>query len=160
MKMIAFPLQIAEFQFDGFSREVCRSMVAMVDLDRSGKMGLDEFTELWTSILRWKVRHYQLPTQFPMFSVGNSIFLNLVYVMCGVQGVFKTFDEDASGTLNAFELRKALNSAGYLVNTQVLKALVLRYGDEDGCISFEDFIMCSVKLKAMIGSSLSKARFV
>jgi len=108
-----------EFDFEGFSRDVCRSMVAMMDIDHSGKLGLDEFIQLWKSIRTWK-------------------------------NVFKIYDHDKSGQLSSFELRRALTSAGYHVNNKVLEALVLRYGDKDGRIWFDDFIMCSVKLKAMI----------
>lgn len=43
-----------EFQFHGFSVEVCRSMVATMDFDLSGKLGLDEFMALWKNILAWK----------------------------------------------------------------------------------------------------------
>jgi calpain len=43
-----------EFQFNGFSIEVCRSMVATMDFDLSGKLGLDEFLSLWKNILAWK----------------------------------------------------------------------------------------------------------
>jgi Ca2+-binding EF-hand superfamily protein len=69
-----------------------------------------------------------------------------------MQGVFQVYDEDQSGNLDSFELRKALNSAGYMINNRILEALVLRYGDDDKCISFEDFIMVCVKLKSMIGN--------
>lgn len=68
-----------------------------------------------------------------------------------MQNVFKMYDHDTSGHLNSFELRQALTSAGYNINNKVLEALVLRYGDSSGHIYFDDFIMCAVKLKAMIG---------
>lgn len=42
-----------EFKFDGFSVESCRSMVAMLDDDRSGKLGIDEFTLLWRYVKHW-----------------------------------------------------------------------------------------------------------
>lgn len=45
-----------EFQFDGFSRDVCRSMVALMDVDMTGKLGLDEFIQLWKSVRTWKVQ--------------------------------------------------------------------------------------------------------
>lgn len=61
------------------------------------------------------------------------------------------YDRDNSGFLNAFELRQALSSAGYSVNNKILEALALRYGDSKGQIFFDDFIMCAIKLKAMIG---------
>jgi len=115
-----------EFEFEGFSKDVCRSMVAMMDIDRSGKLGLDEFVSLWKSIRTWK-------------------------------SVFQIYDKDNSGHLSSFELRQALTSAGYQVNNKVLEALALRYGDGNGQIMFDDFIMCAVKLKCMIEIYREKA---
>lgn len=48
-------LSMAEFNFEGFSKDVCRSMIAMMDVDRSGKLGLQEFLQLWMDIRVWKV---------------------------------------------------------------------------------------------------------
>lgn len=39
----------------GFSKDICRSMIAMLDADHSGKLGFDEFKILWTDIRHWKV---------------------------------------------------------------------------------------------------------
>jgi Ca2+-binding EF-hand superfamily protein len=69
-----------------------------------------------------------------------------------LQSVFQIYDKDNSGHLSAFELRQALQSAGYNVNNKVLEALALRYGDHEGQIWFDDFIMCAVKLRCMIGT--------
>lgn len=78
------------------------------------------------------------------------------------KAVFKLYDKDHSGNLNAFELREALNSAGYKLNNKILNALYHRYSGPDGTISFDDFIMCAVKVKTMMGkffsSSYKKAR--
>ncbi|XP_059154720.1 calpain-B-like isoform X2 [Physella acuta] len=43
-----------EFKFPGFGIDTCRSMVAMHDGDLSGKLGYDEFKELWEDLRRWK----------------------------------------------------------------------------------------------------------
>jgi len=43
-----------EFKFDGFSVDTCRSLVAMKDVDRSGKLGYEEFKKLWTDLRTWK----------------------------------------------------------------------------------------------------------
>ncbi|EEB19689.1 Calpain B, putative [Pediculus humanus corporis] len=104
---------------DGFSRDVCRSMIAMLDVDRSGKLGFEEFKSLWTDIRNWKA-------------------------------VFKLYDKQNTGQLSAFELREALNSAGYRLNNHILNVLVHRYGTKEGSITFDDFMMCAVKLKSMI----------
>ncbi|XP_026669575.1 calpain-B isoform X4 [Ceratina calcarata] len=103
----------------GFSKDVCRSMVAMLDVDHSGKLGFEEFRSLWNDVKKWRA-------------------------------VFKLYDKDESGYLSAFELRQALNSAGYRLNNHILNILVHRYGTKEGTITFDDYIMCAVRLKTMI----------
>ncbi|XP_008471786.2 calpain-A isoform X4 [Diaphorina citri] len=109
----------------GFSKDVCRSMVAMLDVDRSGKLGFEEFQQLWKDIRNWK-------------------------------SVFKMYDQENSGYLSPFELRQALTSAGYHLNNHILNILAHRYSGRDARISFDDFMMCAVRLKTMI--DLFKAR--
>lgn len=43
-------------ELDGteFSLEACRSMVAMVDRDRNGKLDYEEFRDLWRTVMEWK----------------------------------------------------------------------------------------------------------
>lgn len=43
-----------ELQGGGFTLESCKSMVALTDEDRSGKLGFEEFRELWQNISAWK----------------------------------------------------------------------------------------------------------
>lgn len=66
------------------------------------------------------------------------------------QTVFKLFDRDGVNKIKSFELRDALAIAGYRLNNQILSSLVYRYGSPGHTISFEDFIMCTVKVKTMI----------
>jgi calpain len=67
------------------------------------------------------------------------------------QAVFSLYDKDNSGCLGEFELRQALNSAGYRLNNHILNILAHRYSTKNGMITFDDFTMCAVKMKAMIG---------
>lgn len=69
------------------------------------------------------------------------------------------YDQSGSGTLSAFELRQALNSAGYRLNNHVLNILVHRFGSPDGTIRFDDFLMCAVKLKTMMGKHFFISNF-
>jgi ABC-type amino acid transport substrate-binding protein len=39
----------------GFSKDICRSMVAMLDVDHSGRLGMEEFKTLLNDIAKWKV---------------------------------------------------------------------------------------------------------
>ncbi|CAK9301677.1 unnamed protein product [Gordionus sp. m RMFG-2023] len=104
---------------EGFSLETTRSMVAMMDYDKSGQLGLSEFMDLWESIKLWKA-------------------------------IFKQFDRDNLGILNSYELKGAFHSAGYKLNSNVFKSMVLRYRNKENQISFNDFIVCAIKLKGMI----------
>ena len=41
--------------YQPFSKETCRIMISMLDRDYSGKMGFNEFKELWAALNQWKV---------------------------------------------------------------------------------------------------------
>ncbi|VDD79494.1 unnamed protein product [Mesocestoides corti] len=73
-----------DFAFEGFNIETCRSLISMMDVDRSGSLDFEEFKSLWETLRLWK-------------------------------GIFKKFDADNSGTMSSFELRNALNFAGFLI---------------------------------------------
>lgn len=98
-------------------------MVAMLDIDQSGKLGLGEFQQLMIDLAKWR-------------------------------GIYKVHDRDESGKLSTFELRDALESSGYKVSNRVLNALAHRYGTSDGNVAFDDFIMCAVKIKTMMGKDV------
>ncbi|CAG9855571.1 unnamed protein product [Phyllotreta striolata] len=108
-----------ELAASGFSKDICRSMVSMLDKDRSGKLGYVEFKHLWGLIRQWK-------------------------------NVWSMYDQDKSGTFSGFEFRDALTSAGYKVNSKILNILMHRFGNKTGQLEFDDFVMCSIKLKTMI----------
>jgi len=57
------------FNFSGFSLECCRSLVAMKDGDHSGKLGYEEFKELWADMRTWK-------KIFKEFDADDSGFFN------------------------------------------------------------------------------------
>ncbi|CAH2061913.1 unnamed protein product, partial [Iphiclides podalirius] len=109
----------AELKGQGFSKDVCRSMIAMLDKDNSGGLGFEEFKSLWIDLRNWRA-------------------------------VFRLYAEN--GAMPAHHLRDALHSAGYTVNAHVLNVLAHRY-TTDGYVQFDDFIMCSVRLKAMIANN-------
>ncbi|XP_026324466.1 calpain-B isoform X3 [Hyposmocoma kahamanoa] len=44
-----------ELKGQGFSKDVCRSMIAMLDKDNSGGLGFEEFKSLWVDLRNWRV---------------------------------------------------------------------------------------------------------
>ncbi|CAH0598745.1 unnamed protein product [Chrysodeixis includens] len=116
------PQPHTQLQGQGFSKDVCRSMIAMLDKDGSGGLGFEEFKALWIDLRNWRA-------------------------------VFRLYDTEGRGAIPAASLRDALHSAGYTVNAHVLNVLAHRYGSSDGYIQFDDFIMCSVRLKTMIANN-------
>lgn len=56
----------------GFSKDVCRSMIAMMDWDRSGKLGFEEFKKLWMDIRQWKVINHNISLRIIMIIIDNS----------------------------------------------------------------------------------------
>ncbi|KAK2509929.1 hypothetical protein MC885_019519 [Smutsia gigantea] len=56
------------------------------------------------------------------------------------------FDEDASGTMNSYELRLALNAAGFHLNNRLTQALTGRYRDSRLHVDFERFVSCAAQL--------------
>ncbi|XP_069765094.1 calpain small subunit 1b [Narcine bancroftii] len=43
-----------DLKTDGFSLESCRSMVAVMDADSTGRLGFEEFKYLWNKIKNWQ----------------------------------------------------------------------------------------------------------
>ncbi|CAL8315506.1 unnamed protein product [Lota lota] len=103
---------------EGFSLETCRSMIALMDTDGTGKLNLQEFKHLWSKIKQWQL-------------------------------IFKRYDQDKSCTISSFEMRNAVNDAGFHLNKQLYDILAMRYADEHNNIDFDSFICCFVRLEGM-----------
>ncbi|XP_071979779.1 calpain small subunit 1 isoform X1 [Engystomops pustulosus] len=46
-----------DLKTDGFSIDSCRSMVAVMDSDSTGKLGFEEFKYLWNNIKKWQATY-------------------------------------------------------------------------------------------------------
>uniref|UniRef100_A0A8B9F9W8 Calpain-3 n=1 Tax=Amazona collaria TaxID=241587 RepID=A0A8B9F9W8_9PSIT len=107
-----------DLRTEGFELESCRSMIALMDTDGSGRINFDEFRHLWDKIKSW-------------------------------QKIFKRYDADHSGTINSYEMRNAVNDAGFRLNNQLYDIITMRYADKNMNIDFDSFICCFVRLDAM-----------
>ena len=72
------------------------------------------------------------------------------------QGVFKSVDVDGTGSFNLYELRSALQALGFRLNSRLFTAIAIRFGDEEGRISFNDFLQCIARLRKCFGKFLSR----
>ncbi|CAB1344720.1 unnamed protein product [Coregonus sp. 'balchen'] len=63
-------------------------------------------------------------------------------------GIFRQFDLDKSGCMSSYEMRLALESAGFKLNNRLNQVLVARYSENE-VIDFDNFVCCLVKLEAM-----------
>ncbi|XP_036300945.1 calpain-3 isoform X3 [Pipistrellus kuhlii] len=107
-----------DLKTQGFTLESCRSMIALMDTDGSGRLNLQEFHHLWKKIKAW-------------------------------QKIFKRYDTDQSGTINSYEMRNAVNDAGFHLNSQLYDIITMRYADKQMNIDFDSFICCFVRLEGM-----------
>ncbi|XP_072464508.1 calpain small subunit 1 isoform X2 [Notamacropus eugenii] len=48
-----------DLKTDGFGIDTCRSMVAVMDSDTTGKLGFEEFKYLWNNIKKWQAIYKQ-----------------------------------------------------------------------------------------------------
>uniref|UniRef100_A0A7N6FCT7 Calpain-3 n=1 Tax=Anabas testudineus TaxID=64144 RepID=A0A7N6FCT7_ANATE len=103
---------------EGFSLETCRSMIALMDTDGTGKLNLQEFKHLWKKIKEWQL-------------------------------IFKRYDKDKSCSISSFEMRNAVNDAGFHLNKQLYDIIAMRYADEHLNIDFDSYICCFVRLEGM-----------
>uniref|UniRef100_A0A4W6DF32 Calpain-3 n=1 Tax=Lates calcarifer TaxID=8187 RepID=A0A4W6DF32_LATCA len=112
---------------EGFSLESCRSMIALMDMDGTGRLNLQEFRHLWNKIKQW-------------------------------QGIFKHYNADQSGSINSYEMRNAVNDAGFRLNNQLYDIITMRYANENMNIDFDSFISCLVRLEAMFSKSVAESQ--
>ncbi|XP_067097264.1 calpain-3-like isoform X2 [Osmerus mordax] len=103
---------------EGFSLESCRSMIALMDTDGTGKLNLNEFKQLWNKIKQWQM-------------------------------IFMRYDRDRFNSISSFEMRNAVNDAGFRLNNQLYNIIAMRYADEHLNIDFDSFICCFVRLEGM-----------
>uniref|UniRef100_A0A671V2F9 Calpain-1 catalytic subunit n=1 Tax=Sparus aurata TaxID=8175 RepID=A0A671V2F9_SPAAU len=65
------------------------------------------------------------------------------------QTIFREFDLDKSGTMSSYEMRMALDSAGFKLTNNLFQLIILRYTEADMTVDFDNFVTCLVRLETM-----------
>uniref|UniRef100_A0A671V2H3 Calpain-1 catalytic subunit n=1 Tax=Sparus aurata TaxID=8175 RepID=A0A671V2H3_SPAAU len=67
--------------------------------------------------------------------------------------IFREFDLDKSGTMSSYEMRMALDSAGFKLTNNLFQLIILRYTEADMTVDFDNFVTCLVRLETMYSES-------
>ncbi|XP_019909395.2 calpain-3 isoform X3 [Esox lucius] len=110
-----------ELNTEGFSLESCRSMIALMDVSLMDGTGRLNLQE----------------------------FRHLWNKIKQWQGIFQHYNSDQAGSINSYEMRNAVNDAGFRLNNQLYDIITMRYANEGMNIDFDSFISCLVRLEAM-----------
>uniref|UniRef100_A0A8B9F6H3 Calpain-2 catalytic subunit n=1 Tax=Amazona collaria TaxID=241587 RepID=A0A8B9F6H3_9PSIT len=65
------------------------------------------------------------------------------------QKIYREIDVDRSGTMSSYEMRRALEAAGFKLNCQLHQIIVARFADEDLIIDFDNFVRCLIRLETL-----------
>ncbi|TEA34391.1 hypothetical protein DBR06_SOUSAS6410032 [Sousa chinensis] len=65
------------------------------------------------------------------------------------QKIYREIDVDRSGTMNSYEMRKALEEAGFKMPCQLHQVIVARFADDQLVIDFDNFVRCLFRLETL-----------
>ncbi|KAL7873246.1 hypothetical protein AOLI_G00123170 [Acnodon oligacanthus] len=115
-----------EMNTEGFSLESCRSMIALMDMDGTGRLNLQEFRHLWIKIKQWQgiFKHYDTEQSgcISSYEMRNAVNDAVMCLMC---------------------------RSGFRLNNQLYDIITMRYANENMNIDFDSFISCLVRLEGM-----------
>jgi len=122
-----------DFEFDGFSNDMCRSMVAMRDADLSGKLGYHDFQGLLQDLKLCEKAFKSLDED------RNGYFSSFE---------FRRVLNSVAATVP--ELK------GLRISNATFNAIVMRYSDKEGHVRFDDFVACYMRLKSLFETFKAK----
>uniref|UniRef100_A0A8C1R8H5 Calpain-1 catalytic subunit n=1 Tax=Cyprinus carpio TaxID=7962 RepID=A0A8C1R8H5_CYPCA len=80
--------------------------------------------------------------------IGKLLIAWFLICIC-LQQIFRDHDVDKSGTMSSYEMRRALEAAGFKLNNHLFQLIILRYTEEDLSVDFDNFVTCLVRLETM-----------
>jgi len=110
-----------------FSLEACRSMLAMCDRNRNGKIDYSEFREMWRQAMVFKATFNDISKK-----------------------------PDSDNGLTEEELDSALQKLGYEVNPKIITTTFKRYANKSGkVVNVDDYVQICCRIKSLYGKVFS-----
>ncbi|CAI9730197.1 calpain-9-like isoform X2 [Octopus vulgaris] len=78
--------------------------------------------------------------------IGFSEFLVLWSYILAWRRIFQTFDANKTGSLNSFELQRAITATGYKMSSSIHRILCFHYVDKDWTVNMNSFLLCVTNL--------------
>ncbi|OXB75282.1 UNVERIFIED_CONTAM: hypothetical protein H355_000834 [Colinus virginianus] len=128
-----------DIKSDGFSIETCKIMVDLLDPSTEKENPFPAF------------QRYYLDSNKNDGSgkLGLKEFHTLWRKIQKYQKIYREIDVDQSGTMNSYEMRRALEAAGFKLNSQLHQIIVARFADENLIIDFDNFVRCLIRLETL-----------
>ncbi|NXQ03484.1 CAN2 protein, partial [Vidua macroura] len=111
---------------DGFSIETCKIMVDLLDVNFLNSEKNDGSGKLG------------LKEFHPLWTKTQKY-----------QKIYREIYVDQSCTMNSYEMRRALETAGFKLNCHLHQVIVAHFADEDLIIDFDNFVRCLIRLKTL-----------
>ncbi|XP_042599090.1 calpain-14-like isoform X1 [Cyprinus carpio] len=108
----------------GFSLDLCKSLVALMDVSSNIRLSVTGRLSEFECLRLWK----------------RAVFL---------KDIFYGKDVSRTGSLSLNELRNALTITGFVLSDSMLNLMALRYGDSNGEITLENFIVLVLRMDCM-----------
>merc|ERR1712195_100656 len=156
----AQPAKPARFNADNFARpglsvdevEEMKEAFDLIDNDGSGAISVNELTSAMKS-LGFDVKHavvYNMVSDLDADGSGEIEFGEFLEVMCAklsdkntkeeIDRVFKLFDKDRNGTLEADDLSRVCKELGEDMSEEDVREVITRMDvDGDGAVGLDDF---------------------
>ncbi|KAM5165259.1 calpain-8-like [Mantella aurantiaca] len=131
------------------SDEELRSVYNVEDLSRALKKKLSKYADIKSDgfSLRTCREMINLTDMDNNGNLSSEEYKVLCMKLENYMKIFLEVDANHSGTIDAHEMRNALQRGGFNLNTRIQEVIVQRYVSNELSIGFEDFIACLVRLE-------------
>uniref|UniRef100_A0A674GTK6 Calpain-2 catalytic subunit n=1 Tax=Taeniopygia guttata TaxID=59729 RepID=A0A674GTK6_TAEGU len=114
---------------------------------------MDGSTKSFRSMLQSSLSNMQAAFQnaslLPEAKPHYAFLSRFHFGFCVLQKIYREIDVDRLGTMNSYEMRRALETAGLKLNCQLHQIIVARFADEDLVIDLDNFVCCLIRLKTL-----------